>query len=151
MILEDGSKSTVSVMQLESREEGSTRPVTAAEKFKRRGHLPAAFLVPDGAITFAERALFEAGFEVIVLRKDLLGREAFSKAFDLLYSAGFVILASAEGLDADAKRQLEGVNADRTVFDVSDAAGEISNRELVSRVLTFADTLRLGVRAERGN
>jgi bifunctional enzyme CysN/CysC/sulfate adenylyltransferase subunit 1 len=150
MILEDGSKSAVSVLQLESREKVSERPVTAAEKFERRGHLPAAFLVPDGAIAFVERALFAAGFETIVLRGELLGREVFSKAFDLLYSGGFVILASAEGLDADAKRELKEMRGGRTVFDVSGSAENISSGEFTSRVLTYAQSLRLGVGAEKG-
>ena len=85
-----------------------------------------------------------------MLRGELLGREVFSKAFDLLYSAGFVILASAEGLNADAKRELEEARAERTVFDVSEGPKEISNGELTSRVLTYARSLRLGVRAEKG-
>ena len=124
--------------------------MTAAEKFERHGHLPAAFLVLSGAIPSVERALFAAGFETIVLRGDSHGHEDIFKAFDLLYSAGFVILADAETLDADVKRALQQTSAERSVFDVSEGAQEISGSELVSRVLTFAQSLRLGTRTEKG-
>jgi hypothetical protein len=36
------------------------------------------------------------------------------------------------------------------VFDLSDDAGGISSGELISKVLTHAETLRLGARAEKG-
>jgi hypothetical protein len=150
MILEVGSKSAGSVLGSDSQEADSQRPVTSAEKFERHGYRPATFLVPRTEIDAVERALFAAGFETIVLRGDSLGRESFFNVLDLLHAAGFVILASAEELDADVKRELQEGRRERTVFDLSNDAQAIPSGELVSRVLNHAETLRLGARAEKG-
>jgi hypothetical protein len=69
---------------------------------------------------------------------------------DLLHSAGFVILAGGEELDADVKRELQKGSRERTVFDLSNDAQAIPSGELLSKVLTHAETLRLGARAEKG-
>jgi sulfate adenylyltransferase subunit 1 len=150
MILEDASKAASSTFRLDSQVADSTRPVTAAEKFERHGHLPAAFLLPDAAVASVERALLSAGFETILLRGDALLRESFFKVFDLLYSAGFVILASTDALDADVMQELQQSSTKRTVIDVSGDPKEISSTELITRVLTHAETLRLGTRREKG-
>jgi sulfate adenylyltransferase subunit 1 len=150
MILEVGSKSAGSALGSDSQEADSRRPVTSAEKFERHGHRPATVLIPGAEIEAVERALFAAGFETIVLRGDSLGRESYFKVFDILHAAGFVILAGAEELDADVKRELQEGRRERTVFDLSNNAQAIPSGELVSRVLTHAQTLRLGSRVERG-
>ncbi len=150
MILEDDSESTSPARHLDSRGADSSRPVTAAEKFERHGHGPAMFLLPGAAIEAAERALFAEGFETIVLRGDSLRQGHFFYVFDLLYSAGFVILAGAEALDAEVRRELQQERAERTVFDVSSGADEVSSNELISRVLINARSLRLGTHAEKG-
>jgi sulfate adenylyltransferase large subunit len=150
MILEVGGKSAGPALLVDSEEINSRRPVSSAEKFERHGHSPATFLVPGVEIEAVERALFAAGFETIVLRGDSLGRESFFKVFDLLDAAGLVILAGAEELDADVRRELQRGHTERTVFDLSDDAGGISSGELISKVLTHAETLRLGARAEKG-
>jgi sulfate adenylyltransferase subunit 1 len=150
MILEVSSGSTTPALHLDSRGADSGVPVTAIEKFERHGHGPAMFLVPEAAIEAVERALFAEGFETVVLRGDALRREHFFHVFDLLYSAGFVILAGAETLDAEVRVELRQERADRTVFDVSSIADEVSSKELISRVLTNARSLRLGAHAEKG-
>jgi hypothetical protein len=150
MILEVGSKPAGSALGADSQEADSRRPVTSAEKFERHGHRPATFLVPGTEIETVELALFAGGFETIALRGDLLGRESFFNVLDLLHSAGFVILAGGEELDADVKRQLQEGRGERTVFDLSNDAQAIPSGELVSRVLIHAETLRLGARAEKG-
>ena len=108
------------------------------------------FLVPGAAIEAVERALFAEGFETLVLRGDALKREHFFHVFDLLYSAGLVILAGAETLDAEVRVKLQQERADRTVFDVSSIADEVASKELISRVLANARSLRLGTHAEKG-
>jgi sulfate adenylyltransferase subunit 1 len=150
MILEVGSESASRTLRLDSGMADSTRPVTAAEKFERHGHLPAGFLLSDPAVESVERALFAAGFETIVLRGDSHGRESFFKVFDLLYAAGFVILVSADALDADVKQELQQARIKRTVFDASDGAAEISSSELITRVLTQVESLRLGTYTKKG-
>ncbi|HEY4907223.1 MAG TPA: sulfate adenylyltransferase subunit CysN [Candidatus Acidoferrum sp.] len=150
MILEVGSGSTTPARHLDSRRVDSSESVTAVEKFERHGHGPALFLLPGAEIEAAERALFAAGFETIVLRGDLLRREHFFQVFELLYSAGFVVLAAADAMDTKIRREIQQERAERTVFDVSSGADELSSSELNLRVLTNARSLRLGTHAEKG-
>jgi sulfate adenylyltransferase subunit 1 len=150
MILEVGSKAAEPTARLDYQEADGRRPVTSAEKFARHGHRPATFLVSGAEVEAVERALFAAGFETIVLRGNSIGSESFFKTLDLLHAAGFVILADAEGLDVEVMRALHEGRAERTVFDLSADAKEISGDEFVSKALTHAETLRLGARGEKG-
>jgi sulfate adenylyltransferase subunit 1 len=150
MILEDGSQSSIPILRSDSREADSSRPVTAMEKFERHGHGPAIFLLPGAKIDFVERALFAEGFETIVLRENSLRHEQFFNVFDLLYSAGFVILTAVEILDADVRLELRQRYAERTVFEVAGGAEDTSRNELISRVLTKAHSLRLRAHAKKG-
>jgi hypothetical protein len=108
------------------------------------------FLLAGAALESAERALFAAGFETVILRADSLNRESFIEVFELLYSAGFVILADAAGLDADTKHKVQLGDAERRVFDLSGDKEEASGSELVSRVLTHAHSLRSVSSTEKG-
>ena len=150
MILEDGSKSGIPTLRLDSQDVASRRLVTAVEKFERHGHGPAMFLLPGAEIDVAERALFAEGFETIVLRENSLRHEQFFNVLDLLYSAGFVILTAAETLDSDVRRELRQRYAEREVFDVAGGAENTSSAELISRVLTNAHSLRLRTHAGKG-
>ena len=134
----------------DSRSANSTSAITSTERFERHGHSPALFLLPGLALESAERALFTAGFETIFLRADSVTRESLSQVFDLLYSAGFVILIDAEALDAELKQEVQETYKDRSVFDLSGDEGQASSDEVVSRILTRAHSLRLGPATEKG-
>ena len=128
----------------------SARPVTSAEKFERHGHRPATVLVSGSVIDAAERALFADGFETIVLRGDSLLRESLSNVIELLHSAGFIILVDTSALDAKLKQQLKETHRERPLFDLFGDAEQISNNELISRMLARAASLRLRSGTERG-
>jgi bifunctional enzyme CysN/CysC len=128
----------------------SARPVTSAEKFERHGHRPATVLVSGSVIDAAERALFADGFETIVLRGDSLLRESLSNVIELLHSAGFIILVDTGALDAKLKQQLKETHRERPLFDLFGDAEQISNNELISRMLARAASLRLRSGTERG-
>jgi sulfate adenylyltransferase subunit 1 len=150
MIVEGRSKFTVAEPDQGGRETVSIRSVTPAERFERHGHRPAAFLLRRDVLESAERALFAAGFETIVLRSDGLGRESFLHVFDLLHSAGFAVLIDADELDAEIRHEVEE-HGERIVFDLSGNAERASGSELISKVLTRAHSLRLGAATEKGD
>jgi sulfate adenylyltransferase subunit 1 len=152
MILEDHAKSAPTKLRQGSQEANAAWPVTPSEKFERHGHRPAIFLLAGAALEPTERALFAADFETVVLRASSLQRESLSEIFDLLYSAGFVILADADadGMDAGMKRVTQQRDVKWTVFDLSDDARGKSTSDLVSKVVTHAQSLRLPSSAEKG-
>jgi sulfate adenylyltransferase subunit 1 len=150
MILEDRAKPATTALRQDLQGARAARPVTPAEKIERHGHRPAIFLLAGTALESAERALFAAGFETVVLRASSLKRESFFEVFDLLYSAGFVILADADGLDANIKQGMQQGKRERTVFDLSGDTEATSNSEVVSRVLTHAHSLRIVSSTEKG-
>ncbi|HEX4379559.1 MAG TPA: sulfate adenylyltransferase subunit CysN [Candidatus Acidoferrum sp.] len=150
MIVEGRSNTTKPDRLPDFREAKFVRPVTSTEKFERHGHLPATFLLAGVTLESVERALFEASFETVVLRADSLHHDSFFKVFDLLYSAGFVILVDARGLEADVLNGVKQGSGERIVFDLSSDAEKFSNVELISKVLTHARSLRLGSSPEKG-
>jgi len=150
MILEDRSKSTVTDPARSGREIVSIRSVNPTERFERHGHRPAAFLLRNDLLESAERALFAAGFETIVLRSDALKRESFSHVFDLLHSAGFVVLIDVEDLNIAIQQKVEQ-HGERIVFDLSGNTEQASGGELISKVLAHAESLRLPEATERGD
>ena len=108
------------------------------------------FLLAGAALESSERALFAAGFETVVLRAGSLNQESSFEVLDLLYSAGFVILADGNGLGADIKRGAQLGQHERAVFDLSRGTEQASSSELVSRVLTHAHSLRIISSSEKG-
>jgi hypothetical protein len=150
MIVEGRSKFTVAEPDQGGRETVSIRSVTPAERFERHGHRPAAFLLRRDVLESAERALFAAGFETIVLRASSLDRESFFKVFDLLHSAGFAVLIDADELDGEIRHEVEE-HGERIVFDLSGNAEHASGSELISKVLIRAQSLRLGAATEKGD
>lgn len=161
ILIDPISNATVAAaMMLEDRPEPATienckeandfRVVTPSEKFERHGHRPATFLLRGAALQSAERALFAAGFETVLIRANSLKPESFVEVIDLLSSAGFVILVDADGLDNDIRRGMEQGSRDRTIFDLSGDRAETSSGELVSKVVTLAQSLRIVSLAEKG-
>jgi len=150
MIREDRSKFTAADPARSGRETLSIRSVTPAERFERHGHRPAAFLLKKDGLESAERALFAAGFETIILHSDALNRASFSHVFDLLHSAGFLVLIDPDDLDA-ATRHKMGEHSERIFFDLSNNTEQSSDTDLISNILTLAHSLRLGAVREKGD
>ena len=150
MILEDRSKSREVEQRRDSQNASHGRAVTPAEKFERHGHRPATFLLAGTAVEAAERALFAAGFETIALRAASLNRESFPSLFELLYSAGFLILIDADDLDGEIRRVIEQACSERSILDLSDSMEQMSGGERVSKILALAQSLRLASATEKG-
>ena len=150
MILEDRAQLAAVEPRQDALNGTSTRSVSPAERFERHGHRPATFLLSSSVIESAERALFAAGFETIVLRADSLNRDSLPKVIDLLHSAGFVILADSGISDGELSGDFEGAHNDRTMFDLSEDLDRLSSDDLISKILTQAQSLRLGSATEKG-
>jgi sulfate adenylyltransferase subunit 1 len=148
MIFEDRSKSSVVEPWRDS--QSLMRPVTSTEKFERHGHRPAVFLIPGAAVESAERALFAAGFETVVLRAASLKRESLRNVFDLLYSAGLLVLIDADALGHDVKHLIEQESLERSIFDLSGNATQLSVGEFIPKILAHAQSLRLVSATEKG-
>lgn len=150
MILEGRAQFVAVEPREDFRDTGSASSVSCAERFERHGHRPATFLLSSAVVELVERALFADGFETIVLRPDSLNRESFLKVVELLHSAGLVILVAASVPDAGLRREVEEKHNERALFDLSDDLEQLSNDELISKIVRQAHSLRLRPATERG-
>jgi sulfate adenylyltransferase subunit 1 len=150
MILGDRSESREIEQRRDSQNASPARPVTSVEKFERHGHRPATILLASTAVEAAERALFVGGFETIALRASSLNRESFRSVFDLLYSAGFLILIDADGLDLEIRRMVEQEHSERSILDLSGSSDQVPSSKLISGILAYAQSLRLASATEKG-
>jgi sulfate adenylyltransferase subunit 1 len=150
MILEDRSESREIEQRRDSQNASPARPVTSVEKFERHGHRPATILLAGTAIETVERALFVGGFETIALRASSLNRESFRSVFGLLYSAGFLILIDADGLDLEIRRMVEQEHSERSILDLSGSSDQVPSSKLISGILAYAQSLRLASATEKG-
>jgi sulfate adenylyltransferase subunit 1 len=150
MILEDGAASVVAEARHDSDDANTSHPVTSGEKFERHGHRPATVLLSGSVIDIAERALFAAGFETIVLHGDSLRRESLSEVLELLHSAGLVVLVAADALETDLRHGIENAHKEQSLFDLYTDAERLSRNELISKILTRTHSLRLRSATEKG-
>jgi sulfate adenylyltransferase large subunit len=118
--------------------------VTPQERFKRHGHLPAIFLLPnrDFLAESAERALFDNGFETISVDGDQIPSASVKSVLNPLWSAGLVVLFAAGNIPVETHRILETF-AEDSLFDFVTAEPPLTHRDLASRILSQAASLRL--------
>jgi bifunctional enzyme CysN/CysC/sulfate adenylyltransferase subunit 1 len=90
-------------------------PVTAPERFKRHGHLPALVVVENNAALAMrlERALFDDHFEVLLLSQDVLSFVELESQYFAFQTAGLVVLYSCDILPPEAKAKLRILTANR--------------------------------------
>jgi hypothetical protein len=115
--------------------------VTALEKAERHGHRPAIFLLPSD-VAFAqsaERALFDKGFETIVIAGDAIPPYSVAAVLTPLWSAGLAVLFAAGEIQADARRAL-GALAGDFLFDLANVG---PGAELTSEIISRAELLRI--------
>jgi len=108
--------------------------VTSRERFERHGHRPAIFLLPKGDLLAqsAERALFDKGFETVVLDGDAIPPSLLGAILSRLWSAGLVVLLAVGKIQTEARRALETLAGD-FLFDFANGEeGPQRTGELVS-------------------
>ncbi len=115
--------------------------ITAEERFKRHGHWPAIFLLPKRYLLAesAERALFEQGFETVIVDGDAIPPSSIAAVLSRLWSAGLVVLFAVDKIHTEARRTLETV-AGGSLFDFAHAE---QGAELTGEIVSCAELLRI--------
>jgi sulfate adenylyltransferase large subunit len=118
--------------------------VSAEERYERHGHYPATFLL-QGRPAIAsklERALFEQGFEVVLLGGDRESPNLILEAIRTTERIGAVSIYSGDALDAETKERL-AAEVNHRLFEISRQNERASDEQVFLRGLALADSLRL--------
>jgi hypothetical protein len=121
----------------------SPSPVTPLERHLRHGHSPAILLVNSRA-TLAqrlERALFEEGFEAIVVEANA-GVPFAQNVLNALCFAGFVVIYNNFSLATEERAKLQSA-ANENLFDLAEMNLPTGDAEAVERVMTLIERLRI--------
>jgi bifunctional enzyme CysN/CysC/sulfate adenylyltransferase subunit 1 len=122
--------------------------VIPVERHRRHGHRPAIILVNARAelARQLERALFEAGFQVILVegKASIISSRT---AWATLHAAGFVVLYQNPSPGIDERVDLRAVAGDY-FFDLAELDLPRGDAEAVGRVLGLAETLRIPAATE---
>jgi bifunctional enzyme CysN/CysC/sulfate adenylyltransferase subunit 1 len=140
MIREDLSQDAEVLAAREARNEEAH--IIPFERYRRHGHCPAIILVNARAelTRQLERALFEAGFEVMLVEK----KASFistKTAWATLHAAGFVVLYQNPSPGIDERADLRAAAGDH-FFDLAEL-DLLGATEAVGQVLALAETLRI--------
>ncbi|HTV58848.1 MAG TPA: sulfate adenylyltransferase subunit CysN [Verrucomicrobiae bacterium] len=117
--------------------------VASIERHRRHGHYPAFILTGKRESLAApiERALFDLGFEVVVVDGERSLFDSSKTAGAALYAAGFVVICRNLALDSGDKLELKSVAGDR-FFDLSELNMPAGDAEALNGVLDLAKSLR---------
>jgi sulfate adenylyltransferase large subunit len=118
--------------------------VSAEERYDRHGHYPATFLL-EGRPAIAsklERALFEQGFEVVLLGGDRESPNLILEAIRTTERIGAISIYSGDALDAETKERL-AAEVNHRLFEISRQNESASDEQVFLRGLALADSLRL--------
>ena len=115
--------------------------ITAEERFKRHGHRPAIFLLPKRYLLAesVERALFEKGFETVIVDGDAIPLLAVDAVLSRLWSVGIVVLFVVGEIHTEARRTLEMLGGD-SLFDFANAE---QGAELAGEIVSCAELVRI--------
>jgi len=118
--------------------------VTAQERYERHGHDPAAFLLENqpAVASKLERALFEQGFEVLLLGDEAKSPNVILEAIRMAQRIGAISIYSGDVLDAQTKERLATEVSPR-LFEISRQSESASDEQLFLRGLALAGSLRL--------
>jgi sulfate adenylyltransferase large subunit len=124
-------------------------PITSLERHRRHGHYPAVILVPArrALVGRIERALFEEGFEVMVVVEEGGSFVPARTAWSTLYSAGFVVIYQNPALGSEERAELKTVAGDR-FFDLAELKLPAGDAEALEHILALGKKLRFPAGAE---
>ena len=122
--------------------DANRQEVTSQERVVRNGHRPAIVLVPISVAAAAERALFENGFQTIVLRENELLSGVLASLLRPLWSAGLVVLVAVTQVSPEMRRAVEAVAGD-SLGDFVAVAPSVHRNELLEQLLSHAESLRV--------
>jgi hypothetical protein len=141
MIREDLSEEAE--IRTAAEKQNSEASVIPLERHRRHGHYPAIILVNARAalVRPLERALFEAGFEVMVVEKKASLMSART-AWATLHAAGFVVIYLNPSLGIEDRVDLRAAAGDY-FFDLAELELPRGDAEAVGQVLALAESLRI--------
>jgi sulfate adenylyltransferase subunit 1 len=122
--------------------DADTPEVTSQERIARNGHRPAILLIPDSVAASVERALFERGFQSLVLRENELSPVALTTLLSPLWSAAFVVLVAVAQVSPEMRRTLEAI-AGNSLVDFADVKPNLTRNDLLEQILSHAESLRV--------
>lgn len=130
------------VVNTTSASDANRQEVTSQERVVRNGHRPAIVLIPNSVAGTAERALFENGFQTIVLRVNELSSDVLASLLSPLWSAAFVVLVAVTQVSPEMRRAIVAVAGD-SLGDFVDLAPNFTRNELLEQILSHAESLRV--------
>ena len=119
-------------------------PVSAKERYRRHGHHPAIFLLENrpAVASKLERALFEKGFEVLLLGGNAESPISILEAIRTTQRIGAVAIYFGDALDAEAQERLAS-EANPRLYEISRQSESASDEQLFLRGVALANSLRL--------
>lgn len=119
-------------------------PVSAKERYRRHGHHPAIFLLENrpAVASKLERALFEKGFEVLLLGGNAESPISILEAIRTTQRIGAVAIYFGDALDAEAQERL-ATEANPRLYEISRQSESASDEQLFLRGVALANSLRL--------
>ncbi len=118
-------------------------PVTNLERYQRHGHCPAIFSTTRTALAKRlERALFEEGFEAIVVDANATSLLSAKDCWSVLYATGFVVIYANPSLESEERAELKTVAGDG-YFDLDTLDLATEDAAAVRQVLLLAESLRI--------
>ncbi len=120
--------------------ESEKREVSAEERYSRRGHLPFVILSERQTELSVqlERALFDSGFEVILLNEGDVRSDHVAEAVRALRLAGVITIYSGRNVNSDLKQRIRrSIPADQFLdLDkaVASAGGEVSAEKILASI-----------------
>ena len=119
-------------------------PVSAEERYRRHGHHPAIFLLENrpAVASKLERALFERGFEVLLLGGNAESPNSILDAIRTTQRIGAVAIYFGDALDAEAKERL-ATEANPRLYEFSRQGASASDEQLLLHGLALANSLWL--------
>ena len=118
-------------------------PVTNLERYQRHGHYPAIFSTTRTALAKRlERALFEEGFEAIVVDASKASFLSARDSWAILYATGFVVIYANPSLEPEERAELKTVAGD-SYFDLDTLDLAAEDTKAVQQVLLLAESLRI--------
>jgi hypothetical protein len=118
-------------------------PVTNMERYQRHGHCAAIFSTTRTALAKRlERALFEDGFEVIVVDASKASFLSARDSWAILYATGFVVIYANPSLEPEERSELRTMAGD-SYFDLDTLDLAAEDTKAVQQVLLLAESLRI--------
>lgn len=144
MIREDLSEQVVKIDQAASLRVSARTGITSAERYRHHRHRSAIFAVA-GDRSFAElleRALFDSGFEAVLVNGESEPSASFRGLLSTLWEMGAVIVYFDDARASKSESFLKAI-AGEFLFDAFPEKPFGAQREMLRRTLALAETLRI--------